>query len=98
MQIITISKGKTNDISKTFYLAKLKPDFYYYDDQMFCDCMPCCVSYEIILKTDSGCYPCTAQEITCNDQHAVIDQLLGDGIIAKDSEGYFQGPKYKEVC
>lgn len=97
MRNIEILKGKVNDAVTTYFLS-MNSEYVYMANEVLQD-DPCMANIKIILKSDSGCYPGTPQELNTNNYNYVLDELLELGIIAKCKNvdgcpGYCRGEKY----
>lgn len=97
MKNIEILKGKVNDAITTYFL-NMDPKYVYLANEVLQD-DPCMADLKVTLKSDSGWYPGTPQEIRANDINYVLDELLDMGIIAKCTgvggcAGYCRGENY----
>jgi len=97
MKTIIISKGKTNDAESIYYLS-LNPKYYYLSNEVLME-EPISPDVKIILKSDSGWYPGTINEMNASNYNFVIDSLLAQEIIDKCKSldgcpGYCRGKNY----
>lgn len=94
MRTVEVKSGSIGDITKVFYMAINEPFLYIEADPVLI-CGP--VNYKIIYKHDSGCYPGTLGQVSQLEYNHIVDELLDQGIIERDKNGFFKGRNYRDA-